>query len=222
MALHDTWPDDEPIPAELAAPDDAPDPDATAAEAFDFAASSVVPLGQAVEMLADAEPERWRIVDDDGAEWAMRHIAEATAELAELRARAARWQERIDAWFAQAAEQVARRADFFTAHLEWYGRRERIEHERATISLPSGKVSARQVGAAVEIVDEEALLAWAKDNAPAIVRVREDVLVSELRKVCVSGDDGFTTTVYAETGELIPGAGVRPEHVSVSVKVAGA
>lgn len=210
MALHahDGWYDDDPgpIPPDLDAPEGAPDPLAMIEEAFGFADRTAVPVVEAVEMLADAEPqpERWRIRDDDDAEWAMRHVADAEATLEALALRAKRWQEKIERWFQQAATEPARRSEFFGAHLEWYARTERRDHERLSFSLPSGKVSTRLVGAAAEIADEDALVEWARGHAPDLIRVREDVQVPTLRAATEIREVIDAARIVLASGEVVP------------------
>jgi hypothetical protein len=190
MALaHENWGGDPgPIPPELM--DEPVEQDAAVAAieaAFGFADTSEVPLHQAIEMLADAEPESWRITSDDEAEWAGRHLATATAELEALRARAHAWQERIQHWFEQAAREPARAAEFFGSHLEWYGRRVRAESERKSVALPSVKITTRSSPAAAEVADEPAVAEWALgiwDEGGSIAPPQpRKVYVGELRKL---------------------------------------
>lgn len=162
MALaHDAWHDAGPIPPELMdEPEGASEALAAIEAAFGLAESAEVSLAQAVVMIADAEPQGWRVRSDEDAEWAGRHLAEATAELEALRERAARWQERIEAWFVQAAREPAKAAEFWTAHLDWFAREQR-EAGRKSVKLPSVKLSTRSTAACAEVADEEALVAWA-------------------------------------------------------------
>ncbi len=124
MALTDyAFDDPGPIPPELM---DEPMSEAQRAieAAFAVAETADLTIIEAIELLADepaegdGEPVRWRVENDDDAEWAMRHHATALAELEALRARAQRWQEKIQVWFEQAGREPARTAEFFGAHLE--------------------------------------------------------------------------------------------------------
>lgn len=179
--------DPGPIPPELMDDqlDDRSDAERMIEAAFAFATDSEVSVGQAVEMLADAEPDGWRIVDDDGAEWALRHIAAANGELEALRRRADSWRERIEAWFVQAAREPAQTAEFFTAHVEWYARQQR-ELDRKSFALPSGRVTTRSTAACADVADEEALIGWVDADAESRLLVAppqpRKVYVSELRK----------------------------------------
>jgi hypothetical protein len=96
---------------------------------------------------------RFRIVDDGQAEWAMRKLAAAEAELEELRLRAEDWKERIQAWFDQAARRPQRSAAFFTGHLESYAVARREATGAATVTLPSGVVRTSGRKPAAEVAD---------------------------------------------------------------------
>lgn len=233
QATSNGWPDDSgrdndpgPIPPDLMdPPSDAPDPIVAVDEAFDTADDGGVALKVAIHLLAESEPERWRVRTDDDAEWALRHLAESEAELDALRQRAHQWQEKIQAWFEHAAKRTARSSEFWTEHLAWYSRNQRAETGRKSIVLPSGEVSTRLVNDAVEIIDSDALLRWATENCPEIIRHREDVQVSTLRKH-VEFDD-FDRVHHRrtdeETGETslerVPGVSLRPGSISTTVKV---
>lgn len=62
--------------------------------------------------------------------------------------------------------------------------------------------------------DETALVAWAKDNAPAFVQVKESVAWGELKKATETQGD---KVIYKDTGEVVPGvvAVERPDVFEV-------
>lgn len=216
---------DGPIPPELMdEPEGVEGWDNDLAWAFAYATETDASLGEALDALEiDGGGTGWRVRTDDDAEWALRKIAVATAELAELDAKAKRWAEKIQAWFEQAAKDPARTAEFFTAQVERYAMAERREHDRKSVRLPSGKFSTRQSADALEIVDEETLVSWARAFLPDAVRVREDVQVSTLRSlVSIVDIDDVYVWVDEETGEkrgLPPGTSVRRARMVPKVEV---
>ena len=219
MSMHDELGDWEgPLPAELLdVPEgyDEGEIDAT----FATAEGENIPVVEAIE-----SDDRWRVRTDDDAEWALRRIAAANADLEALHEKAKRWTEQITGWFEQAAREPARTAEFFTAQVERYAMAERREHNRKSVRLPSGKFSTRSVPGALEIVDEAEVLEWALDNLPDAVRVREDVQVSTLRALVpiVDIDGGvWIDEDTAERRELPPGTHVRPSRVVPKVEVEG-
>lgn len=104
---------------------------------------------------------RFSVDDDETAEWALRRLAEYEATLADLAEKRDAWMRRIGEWFDQASRQPARRARFFTEHLEDYGRRHREANPKvATIHLPSGQIKTSKSSPAAEVVDDGAVADW--------------------------------------------------------------
>jgi len=79
-----------------------------------------------------------------------------------------------------------------------------------TLSHGGARSSLRATKDAVEIVDVEAALAWAQEHFPAGVRVVEMVAVGEWKQEALRR--------LQETGELPPGAEVRPGGLAHSVR----
>ena len=219
-----------PIPPELAAPDD----DGWVEELMERAVALVSPavdIATALEILTaplaadesdeDSTARRWEIDGLGSAEWAMRHVAETDAELAELAHQAAEWAERIQAWFDQRAAQLGARRAFFAGHLERYALALREDDERAkTLTLPSGKVSTQGSSPKVGIADEAVVQVWAQTNIPEqllsnVVKVETKVLLPGLRKhvkveeipdcAVITGTDGTIIRWDAEDGTPLPG-----------------
>jgi Bacteriophage Mu Gam like protein len=159
-----------------------------------------------VEQGVDREG-RWRIDDLSKAQWAMAKLKEAQERVAELTAQRDAQMELAQAWFARVVQHPRRTVGFMQAQLVDYALREREFSNVLTTVLPNGEIATRK-GAepCVEIDDEEALLAWAKQNAPAIVTVKESVKVTDLRHVVVIANG----KVLSPDGEVVPGAEVRP------------
>lgn len=187
--------------------------------------------------------EPWRIEDDGGAEWAMAVLAEAEADIAAVLAHVEAVKRRAEEW-ADRVVNERRHGDggrvlpsllesrrIMVAHLEWYGRRQRADADRATVDLISGAVRTRasNKGGAVVIEDQELVVEWAKGVAPELVRVKEDVLVSELRKYVTTtkggklrlqapaGDDDEPDPRPAVVLDAIPGVAIEPEGLTVTV-----
>lgn len=128
-----------------------------------------------------AHPERWRIEDDDGAEWAAGRLAEMRATMANDQGRATEYHAKIDRWLRARAEPIARRAAWFEAHLIRYALGERAKG-RKSVRLPSANLSTRGSDSLVVSIDDaDIVLAWAKARRPDLVKVDETVLVTPLR-----------------------------------------
>lgn len=192
--------DPVPLPPELAAP--TPDADSwvdwVVAYALELADDAGVDVTVPAADLADpaSEPDdpalpeaarRWRITDDGSAEWAMRHVAGAEADLERLGAQAADWAERISEWFRHQSKPLLAKRAFFQAHLERYALEVRAaDPKRKSVVLPSGVVKTHASSPRVQVADPEAALAWAREHDPAAVKVVEDVLVSKLEHAHVA------------------------------------
>lgn len=203
-------------PPNLALPDDDPDLE----DALDRFAGDVTQIATEVAVDPDAlaadvaagEPtdllppalRGWRIDGPGTAEWAMRHVARADAELAELAEQAEEWRDRIGYWFTQASGPLLARRAFMTAHLERYALEVRdADPRRKSISVPSGTVKTRSSSRAVEIVDPAMILDWARAFAPDVIQRTERVLVSDLRDVVTIVDVIDLARLTLSDGEVV-------------------
>lgn len=154
--------------------------------------------------LDDAQRARWFIDSDVLASWAMRKLAGLRSAQRRDDATASAEHERIDRWRAWRARGREAHIEFFTRHLEDYGRRQR-EAGRKSLSLPTGEVRTREVRGGFRVVDEAAVLEWARDYAPQAIRVRESL------------DKAALNAAIKATGEVPPGVEPEPDRVSVTV-----
>lgn len=173
---------DAPLPAELAV-DEEPFP----VEAVDQ--MSLLRDGDLPDEAAKAY--HWRIEDHGAAEWAMRRLAEARANIAAVEEQAAEWNRRIDEWTAKVLAPLLNREQFFLANLEDYGLRvrEASGDEVKTLLLPSGKIKTASHGPKVKVGDPLGFADWAAANpddelvrttyALAAVAVKGRMLVQE-------------------------------------------
>lgn len=142
------------------------------------------------EVEETAAPLRWAPSNDDEADWSMRKLAVAEAELAEIRARRDAYVERIDRWATREiqASGVEKRIARWRALLEDYALRRREEDGAATIWLPSGKVATTSSKPAAEVADDETFVAWLRDTydddaekLDAAVKVTAKPLISAVK-----------------------------------------
>lgn len=169
------------------------------------------PDAPAAAHLIPDEARGWSITDDSAAEWAMRHVAQIDTDVQALIARRDEWARRIDGWFDHGSGLLLRRRAFFVAHLIDYGARRRAADPKAakTLTLPSGRITSRDVKPTVKVVDDEALAAWLRERelltAPDgtdLVEVKTKVFVVPLRKVIQPAGSGL---VVVPTGEVLIG-----------------
>jgi hypothetical protein len=164
----------------------------------DLATVAVAGSGTAV---LDLDPlvTRWRIEDLGAAEWAMRKLTEARAQMAVVDARAKEWRAPIDAWHRDAREPAEAAAAFFERHLELAGLAHREETGEATYWLPSGKVATVGVPAGLAIDSQEEVVAWAKEQDLTEVVCKIEVQVSRLAPAVtvIERDTGRTVLVQS-------------------------
>lgn len=225
-----------PLPPELAAP--TPDADewleALASAAIELADESGAEPAEAVALLL-AQPmdriypdprvsiaQRWAVTDDGAAEWSMRHIANANAEIEKLRLQADEWEARIHQWFTQRAKPLEAKVAFMSAHLERYALYRREADPKAkTLTLPSGRVRTTRQVPTVVISDADEAIRWTAQNAPEAIKTTHKVLVSDLRHhvhprelvtlAWVTNSCGCKVSVRDDEGLQIPPVGTETE-----------
>lgn len=236
-----------PLPPELAAP--TPDADEWLEEFADFVVEVADDAGmdpdalvhQLLDVPADAHvndstpglaiARRWAVVDDGAAEWSMRHVASATAEIEKLRLQADEWEARIHAWFTQRAKPLEAKVAFMTSHLERYALYRRSVDEKAkTLTLPSGKVRTTESSPKVVLdagnpksTGRPESIEWAEANAPDAIQTIRKLLVSDLRHhvhprqlvtlAWVTNSCGCKVSVRDDEGLEIPPVGTETECV---------
>lgn len=234
--------DQVPLPPELAAPDGDAETwlAALTTEAIELADEVGLEPAEAVGALMDMDARfitdspvtaarRWTVTDDGAAEWAMRHIVTANAELEKLREQADDWEARIHQWFTQRARPLQAKVAFMDAHLERYALARREADEKAkTLTLPSGKV--RTTGSSPKVVivvcadgTTPAAMEWARQHAPEAIETTHRLLVSRLREhvwphrvvtdARVTTSCGCVTNVRDDEGLDLPAVGAVTECV---------
>jgi phage host-nuclease inhibitor protein Gam len=157
-------------------------------------------------LAADApiDREAWSIRDLDSAAWAARKLATARAEIDQITAWETREVERVRAAADSERKRHAGEVEFFEGHLGRYlaglvadGRKTK------TLSLPAGSVSLRARQPLVE-VDEPAALAWARTEAPEVVKTRESIDKTALKKLISDAMLPGGLVADPGTGEILP------------------
>lgn len=161
---------------------------------------------------ARTEDDRFRVTDDQGADWCLKKIAEADAEL-----------ERLTAWYEQqqklAQERHDSRVAYYTGLLHEYFDTVPA-HDTKTMSryvLPSGELILSKPRADFRPADTEKLLSWCVTNDPELVKVETSPKWGEIKKrlTAVNGQ-----AVDKETGLFVEGVKIetRPEEFKAKVR----
>ena len=138
---------------------------------------------EAPEDLDDTENQRFRIQDDNQADWALRKIARARQDMKEAEETAAMEIEKINRWLDGQRDESLRTELFFTVLLqEYYEPRFMTNPDKKTYKLPSGKVQRRTQQPQFDR-DNEALLAWLKQRGMTdYIEVKETPKWGELKQ----------------------------------------
>ena len=138
---------------------------------------------EAPEDLDDTENQRFRIQNDNQADWALRKIARARQDMKEAEETAAMEIEKINRWLDGQRDESLRTERFFTALLqEYYEPRFMTNPDKKTYKLPSGKVQRRTQQPQFDR-DNEALLAWLKQREMTdYIEVKETPKWGELKQ----------------------------------------
>lgn len=158
-------------------------------------------------------PDDHFVVDDDAkADWALRKIAEADAELL-----------RMEDWYKQQLEVAQQRHDdriaFFTGLLAAYFGRVPVKETKTLqkYSLPSGELVLTKEKTDFKATDPALLLGWCQENDPTLVAVELKPAWAEIKKRLQATDAGIVDT---ETGQVVDGVALitKPETFQAKPK----
>ncbi len=198
-------------------------------------------VGELATSEPDALPERiqsWRIDGTGSAAWAMAHVAQAEAALSEFTDLAVVWYGRIDEqrdaakavideWLVKETAPLRRTLNYFTGQLErWALDQREADPRKKSVTLPSGKVQTTAKSAKVVVTDEDAVIEWAKANAPEAVKqkvvvgiglteLREKVKARKVETLAwVTNSCGCNVSVRDDEGLDLPEVGTLVESCS--------
>lgn len=222
------------IPAPL--PVDLPDPAALSERALTRVrecGGSTVDLGRFLDTIPEAyveesgaaEAARWEITDEGAADWALRMYGRAQARAQEIGDQVARWHAQIDQWAADVvrSEGVSADLEFFGDHLTlWAQARRKANPDVATLRLPSGEIATAKHQARPVVTDPHALVAWARESAPAAVETTYKVPAAAVKALGRIADDGLgdegSRMLVTAAGEQVPGVTIEPERIGVTIR----
>lgn len=162
-------------------------------------------------MIGDDLPE---VIEDHAtAERMVRSVARRRRELARSEALAEAQIERVREWLDAERHRLA--TDYFERCLTTYHASLLAQDDRLkTISLPSGRLKARQ-GQPAWDVDPDHFVAWAIGAIPDLVRVKYEPDKAAMKKLLsVEGPHAVSAA-----GEVVPGVTIAPAEVSYRVEV---
>ena len=167
----------------------------------------------------DFENEGFVIDNDNKANWALKKIREATAEADRLKAIITAERDEL----AEKEKQINEKLDHETGYLKGllYSYFETVEHKatktQESYKLLDGSLVYKIPTRKITKPDDEALVAYLKQNAPELVKTVETPAWGEFKKALMVADDG--TVVNSDTGEVLDFIGIEETAGSFDVKV---
>jgi len=163
------------------------------------------------------ERERFRLTDENMANWALRKVAKARAEYEEAAKVAEAEVRRIDDWLNSRKRDLERTEEFFGGLLTGYYLPQHMENPRQkTFKLPAGQVQIRAQQPDY-VRDEARLIAWLKGNDMAgYVEIVEKLRWGDLKKQLKQLGD----KMLSPDGEVVDGILVVDRGLKVNIVTA--
>lgn len=163
------------------------------------------------------ERERFRLTDENMANWALRKVAKARAEYEEAAKVAEAEVKRIDDWLNSRKRDLERTEEFFGGLLTGYYLPQHMENPRQkTFKLPAGQVQIRAQQPDY-VRDEAKLIAWLKGNDMAgYVEIVEKLRWGDLKKQLKQLGD----KMLSPDGEVVDGILVVDRGLKVNIVTA--
>lgn len=160
------------------------------------------------------ERDKWRILDEEGANKYMRIVRSLEGQMADVTSIRTKEVQRIEGFYDAQIDEMNSKAEFFRQLLvDWYNRRREVD-PKYQLKTPWGKVTSRRTKSP-QWLDENTTLAWLKASGHAdLVKVEESIRKADLKKAMNEADGHY---IDPATGEIVPGVEVV-EKVSVTVK----
>jgi hypothetical protein len=153
--------------------------------------------------------ESFKIDNLESATWAFRKLRAIAKKKAEIEIVALEEIARIEAWKESETKKYESNTEYFESLVSSYFIEERAKDNKFKLSTPYGKVSTRKASKWV-YEDEEVLKQYVKANNIDVIRTKEELDKTNLKKICKDG-------VNKETGELLPGVRIE-ESENITVK----
>src|ERR1019366_2881063 len=150
--------------------------------------------------------ERFEVTDDKKAAWAIKRLRALRVTMEMNQSMADEEIAKVKEWVEDVNKNIAQDASYFIALLTRYALQQRRDLDRKSIKLPHGALKTR-AGSVKWDINDEVFLAWAKVNAPDLIKVVETPKLAEAQKVfIVAVTDSVATD--DSTGAIVDTSGV--------------
>lgn len=166
------------------------------------------------ERLQEQEYEGFKVTDLQSATWCFRKL-KAIKEAKEENQKVAEAEiKNIQDWLEKENSKLFDNENFFKSLLEEYYKSQKQVDSKFKINTPYGIVSSRKQPDKWEYNEEETIK-WLKANNPSLVRTKEEINKTDLKKVLLVTNG----VAVSEAGEIIPGINVTPQPESIKIEV---
>lgn len=158
----------------------------------------------------------------DSLNWAFRKISALNAQKTEIESLAAAEKQRIAEWEQKETSSIKDSISFFEAAIQKYHFAElAADPKKKTITTPYGKSKSTTSKEQPEKLNEAAVLEHLKANElQQFVQVKETLKWADLKKsVSIVELENGSKQCVDETGQIVPGVGVKPTTITFKVEV---
>lgn len=140
-------------------------------------------------ILSDIEPQQthFEVADDKGALWCVGKVFDANSRRAAIQAKYEEFKAKIDEWYQHEIYEVERTEEHMISLLQPWATREAAKQKGKHIDLPGARIGFRSLPAKTVVENDSDVIKWAKETAPQVVRVKEEVDKKELKKLLEQG-----------------------------------
>lgn len=163
---------------------------------------------------APAEPDRWQLTDDNGAEWCLKKISEKQMEIVEREQFVRQQIQQLNDWLNKETKPLKDEQEHLESLLRGYAEKILKNKEKHSISLPSGRFGFRKQPPKIE-KDDAALLDYCDHYQTDFIKVKKSVDWAGLKKSCTLDGNHYVT----RDGEVLPGVTVTEQNPKFTVEV---
>jgi phage host-nuclease inhibitor protein Gam len=161
-----------------------------------------------VTVLDEPETHPWKVEDEGGANWALRKLGQARAELARIDEMRQEEQTRLDEWVEASSRGPRSTERFMETRLLAFFRARLIEDPKTrTLHTPGGDLKATK-STTLTVNDQDAVIAFLRASGrDELVKVETSVGKQVVKDLLRKDDDGNLIAVTKD-GEPVPGIAI--------------
>lgn len=163
------------------------------------------------------EDERFKVTDDEKANWALRKVKQFEDRKKENFALAEAEISKVEEWLEIVNADIQNSIEYFQSLLAEYAfNLKKQDPKMKTVKLPNGNLSFRKQQPQWNLDDETVLQALKKSNRTDLIKVTEKPMLADIKKVFVVVEG---KAVDPDTGEVVEGITIEERQEKFGVKV---